>query len=44
MNGSTPGGLNTLSLVSPGDATQGVTKDVAVDITTKLRKEIRVEA
>lgn len=35
---------STLSLVSPGDATQGVTKDVAVDITTKLRKEIRVEA
>lgn len=35
---------STIALVSPGDATKGVPKDVAVDITTKLRKEIRVKA
>ena len=33
---------STIAMVSPGDATQGVTKDVAVDITTKLRKDVRV--
>ncbi|CAM5487689.1 putative protein OS=Streptomyces tendae OX=1932 GN=GUR47_09360 PE=4 SV=1 [Streptomyces tendae] len=35
---------STIALISPGDATKGVTKDVAADITTKLRKEIRVKA
>ncbi|GAA3304199.1 hypothetical protein GCM10020295_54700 [Streptomyces cinereospinus] len=35
---------STLVMVSPGDTTKGVTKDVAVDITTKLRPEVRVKA
>lgn len=33
---------STIAMVSPGDATKGVTKDVAIDITTKLREQIRV--
>jgi hypothetical protein len=33
---------STMAMVTPGDRTQDVTKDVAVDITTKLRDEIRV--
>lgn len=35
---------STIAMVSPGDATKGVTKDVAVGLTTKLRKEVRVPA
>lgn len=35
---------STIAMVSPGDATQGVSKDIAVDITTKVRAEIRVKA
>lgn len=33
---------STITMVVPGDATQGITKDVAADITTKIRPEIRV--
>jgi hypothetical protein len=33
---------STITMVVPGDATQGITKDVAKDITTKIRPEIRV--
>ncbi|MEV7000575.1 hypothetical protein AB0N62_23215 [Streptomyces sp. NPDC093982] len=33
---------STIAMVSPGDATQGVSKDVAVDITTKVRQQIRI--
>ncbi|MER5938805.1 hypothetical protein ABT121_15950 [Streptomyces sp. NPDC001928] len=35
---------STIAMVSPGDTTQGIAKDVAVDITTKVRAEIRVKA
>ncbi|MFE0255326.1 hypothetical protein [Streptomyces sp. NPDC059010] len=35
---------STLALVSPGDAAGEVSKDTAVDLTTKLRAEIRVKA
>ncbi|MCL8014763.1 hypothetical protein [Streptomyces sp. AS02] len=35
---------STIAMVTPGDATQGITKDVAADIAKKLRPEIRVEA
>lgn len=35
---------STIAMVSPGDATKGITKDVAIDITTKLRDEVRVKA
>ncbi|MBZ9640610.1 hypothetical protein, partial [Streptomyces sp. PSKA30] len=35
---------STIAMVSPGDATKGITKDVAVDITTKLREQVRVKA
>jgi hypothetical protein len=35
---------STLAMVSPGDATKGITKDVAADMTTKLRTEVRVKA
>ncbi|MFJ7073297.1 hypothetical protein [Streptomyces sp. NPDC098781] len=35
---------STMAMVSPGDATQGISKDVAVDITSKVRAEIRVKA
>ncbi|MDN0196822.1 hypothetical protein [Streptomyces sp. S.PNR 29] len=35
---------STIAMVSPGDASKGITKDVAVDITTKLRQEVRVKA
>ena len=34
---------STLAMVSPGDAAADVSKDTAIDITTKLRKEIRVK-
>ncbi len=33
---------STIAMVSPGDATKGVTKDVAADITAKVREEVRV--
>ncbi|KUN77816.1 proline-rich domain-containing protein [Streptomyces griseoruber] len=35
---------STIAMVSPGDTTKGITKDVAADITTKLRDEVRVKA
>ncbi|MEU1519555.1 hypothetical protein ABZ490_46850 [Streptomyces sp. NPDC005811] len=35
---------STIAMVSPGDVTKGVTKDVAADITKKLRDEVRVKA
>ena len=35
---------STIAMVSPGDVTKGITKDVAIDITTKLRNEVRVKA
>ncbi|MFJ5993834.1 hypothetical protein [Streptomyces sp. NPDC092370] len=35
---------STIAIVSPGEVAQGVTKDVAIDLTTKVRKEIRVAA
>ncbi len=35
---------STIAIVSPGDAAQGVTKDVAIDLTTKVRGEVRVKA
>lgn len=35
---------STIAMVSPGDTTKGVTKDVAIDVTSKLRPEIRVKA
>ncbi len=35
---------STIALVSPTDATASVSKDVAIDITTKVRAEIRVKA
>ncbi len=35
---------STIALVSPGEAAQGVTKDVAIDRTTKVREEVRVAA
>ncbi|MER5216901.1 hypothetical protein ABT063_41845 [Streptomyces sp. NPDC002838] len=35
---------STLAMVSPGDGTKGVTKDVAADLTTKFRTEVRVKA
>ncbi|CAL9315978.1 hypothetical protein [Streptomyces sp. SudanB52_2052] len=35
---------STIAVVSSGDATKDTTKDAAVDITTKLRPEIRVKA
>ncbi|KUO13894.1 hypothetical protein [Streptomyces sp. DSM 15324] len=35
---------STIAMVSPGDVTKGVTKDVAADITEKLRDEVRVKA
>jgi hypothetical protein len=35
---------STIAMVSPGDASQGVARDVAADITTKLRQEVRVKA
>lgn len=33
---------STIAMVSPGDATKGISKDVAVDITTKVRQQIRI--
>jgi hypothetical protein len=33
---------STLAMVSPGDAAKNVTKDVAADLTAKLRAEVRV--
>jgi hypothetical protein len=33
---------STIAMVSPGDTTKDISKDVAIDITTKLRKEVRV--
>jgi hypothetical protein len=35
---------STIAMVSPGEASGGVSKDTAIDITTKLRPEIRVKA
>ncbi|PNG19760.1 hypothetical protein, partial [Streptomyces cahuitamycinicus] len=35
---------STIAIVSPGEVAQGITKDVAIDLTTKLRKEVRVPA
>jgi hypothetical protein len=35
---------STIALVSPSDATASVSKDTAIDITTKVRAEIRVKA
>ncbi len=35
---------STIAIVSPGDAAQGVTKDVAIDLTTKVREQVRVAA
>jgi hypothetical protein len=35
---------STITMVSPGEASAGVTKETAIDITTKLRPEIRVKA
>jgi hypothetical protein len=35
---------STIAMVSPGDAMKGVSKDVAIDITTKVRQEVRVKA
>lgn len=35
---------STIALVSPSDATASVSKDVAIDITTKVRAEVRVKA
>ncbi|KMS71598.1 membrane protein [Streptomyces viridochromogenes] len=35
---------STIALVSPTDATTSVSKDVAIDITTKVRAEVRVKA
>ncbi|MGW0609778.1 hypothetical protein [Streptomyces sp. NPDC002788] len=35
---------STIAIISPGDAAQGVTKDVAIDLTTKAREEVRVKA
>jgi hypothetical protein len=32
---------STMAMVSPGDSTKGVSKDVAVDLTRKIRAEIR---
>ncbi|GDY74182.1 hypothetical protein SAV31267_036670 [Streptomyces avermitilis] len=35
---------STIAMVSPGDNTGSVSKDVAADITTKLRDQVRVKA
>ncbi len=35
---------STIAMVSPGEVTNGIGKDTAVDLTTKLREEIRVKA
>ncbi|MDX3802987.1 hypothetical protein, partial [Streptomyces sp. AK04-3B] len=35
---------STIAMVSPGDNTKSITKDVAIDITTKLRDQVRVKA
>lgn len=35
---------STIAVVAPGDATTSVTKDVAIDITTKVRAEVRIKA
>ncbi|TQJ53087.1 hypothetical protein [Streptomyces sp. SLBN-115] len=35
---------STIAMVSPGDNTKSITKDAAIDITTKLRDEVRVKA
>lgn len=35
---------STIAMVSPGDNTADVSKDTAVSMTTKLRKEVRVKA
>ncbi|MEU0113610.1 hypothetical protein ABZ137_07725 [Streptomyces bobili] len=35
---------STIAMVSPGDNTKSITKDSAIDITTKLREEVRVKA
>lgn len=35
---------STIAMVSPGDATKGITKDVAINISTKLREEVRVKS
>ncbi|MFE9442769.1 hypothetical protein ACFYO2_28115 [Streptomyces sp. NPDC006602] len=35
---------STIAMVSPGDNTKSTTKDVAIDLTKKIRDEIRVSA
>ncbi|MBK3629420.1 hypothetical protein JHN59_32315 [Streptomyces sp. MBT49] len=35
---------STIAMVSPGDTTQGISKDVAIDLTKKLRDQVRVKA
>ncbi|MCX4700755.1 hypothetical protein [Streptomyces sp. NBC_01373] len=35
---------STIAMVSPGDNTKSTTKDVAIDLTEKIRGEIRVKA
>ncbi|CAM5329730.1 hypothetical protein SPURM210S_05599 [Streptomyces purpurascens] len=35
---------STIAIVSPAEAAQGVTQDVAIDLTTKVREEVRVKA
>jgi hypothetical protein len=35
---------STIAMVSPGEVTDSISKDAAVDLTTKIRKDVRVKA